>query len=84
MEQLTSLLKQQATHPLVRRLPTGFVPDISGMNGFKATLRDLPNLFALKNDGGKLNRTSIVDFVDGVAPGVFSIIAAINQDVNAN
>lgn len=61
---------------------TGFVPDIPGMHGRKAQLAELPGLFSLKEAGGMLNRTKIVDYVDGVAPGVFAIISSSMQEVH--
>lgn len=62
---------------------TGFVPDVPGMHGVKATVSELPGLFRLKEDGGILNRTQIVDYVDGVAPGVFAIITSHMPEVHA-
>ncbi|MED4779831.1 NAD(P)-dependent oxidoreductase [Brevibacillus choshinensis] len=61
---------------------TGFVPDIPGMHGRKAQLAELPGLFSLTEKGGMLNRTQIVDYVDGVAPGVFAIISSSMQEVH--
>lgn len=54
---------------------TGLVPDVRGMHG-PATNRDrLNQTFALKEHGGVLNRTGVVDFGIGqVAPGVFLIV----------
>ncbi len=54
---------------------TGLVPDVRGMHG-PETNRDILNqTFALKEDGGILSRTGVVDFgVGRVAPGVFAIV----------
>ncbi len=54
---------------------TGLVPDVRGMHG-PETNRDLLNkTFALKQDGGVLNKMGVVDFgVGHVAPGVFVIV----------
>lgn len=54
---------------------TGLVPDVRGMHG-PVTNRDiLHKTFALKEDGGILNRMGVVDFgVGHVAPGVFAIV----------
>ncbi len=61
---------------------TGFVPDRPGMHGRKAQLAELPGLFSLAEKGGMLNRTQIVDYVDGVAPGVFAIISSSMPEVH--
>lgn len=54
---------------------TGFVPDVRGMHTPNADVKDLTNIFRLKEDGGILNREGIVDFVIGdVAPGVFMVV----------
>jgi predicted homoserine dehydrogenase-like protein len=54
---------------------TGLVPDVRGMHG-PLTNRDMLNkTFALKEDGGVLNKMGVVDFgVGQVAPGVFAIV----------
>lgn len=53
---------------------TGFLPDIRGAHGPTATVKELPNLFRLKEEGGILNNYKIVDYVNGIAPGVFVIV----------
>lgn len=55
---------------------TGLVADIRGCHGPKAQVNDLPGIFSLKEDGGILNRTGIVDYVNGIAPGVFAVVRA--------
>lgn len=60
---------------------TGFIPDVRGGHGASATVKELPELFRLKEEGGILNRYGIVDYVNGVAPGVFVIISASLPDV---
>ena len=52
---------------------TGFLPDIRGGHGPTAKVKDLPNIFRLKKDGGILNNYKVVDYVNGIAPGVFVI-----------
>lgn len=54
---------------------TGFLPDIRGAHGPTATVKELPDLFRLKEDGGILNNYGIVDYVNGIAPGVFVIVS---------
>jgi predicted homoserine dehydrogenase-like protein len=53
---------------------TGFIPDVRGGHGPKAQVNDLPQLYRLKEDGGILNQYRIVDYVNGIAPGVFIIV----------
>ncbi|RDW20690.1 NAD(P)H-dependent oxidoreductase [Oceanobacillus chungangensis] len=62
---------------------TGFLPDVPGMHGFKGTVSELPGIFLEKERGGVLNGRKVVDFVNGVAPGVFAIIASDKEEVNA-
>jgi predicted homoserine dehydrogenase-like protein len=54
---------------------TGLVPDVRGMHG-PSTTRDLLNqVFTLKEHGGVLNRTGVVDYgIGGIHPGVFLIV----------
>ncbi|TBL81676.1 NAD(P)H-dependent oxidoreductase [Paenibacillus thalictri] len=61
---------------------TGFVPDVQGMHGIKATVQELPGLLKLKQDGGILNRKRVVEYVNGVAPGVFAIISSDKKEVH--
>jgi predicted homoserine dehydrogenase-like protein len=54
---------------------TGLVPDIRGMHGEETDRDHLHETFALKEDGGVLNKMGVVDFgVGRVAPGVFIIV----------
>src|SRR5699024_8431861 len=55
---------------------TGFGPDQPGMHGFEGKVADLPGIFIEKEKGGQLNGRNVVDFVNGIAPGVFAIIAS--------
>ncbi|NLZ53620.1 MAG: NAD(P)-dependent oxidoreductase [Thermoanaerobacteraceae bacterium] len=52
----------------------GFVPSQRGLIGPSATLKDLPRLFSLKEQGGLLDKYRVVDYVMGIAPGVFAIV----------
>jgi len=61
---------------------TGFVPDVPGMHGVKAKVENLPDLFQLREKGGILHRTRVVDYVDGVAPGVFAVITSDKLEVH--
>jgi len=54
---------------------TGLAPDVPGMHGPEETVPDrLPDVFALREDGGVLTGFGVVDYVRGVAPGVFVIV----------
>lgn len=54
---------------------TGFVPDIPGMHGPKETDPDrLGETFSLREEGGILSSYGTVDYVLGVAPGVYIIV----------
>lgn len=58
---------------------TGLVPDVRGMHGPTTDRDHLHQTFALKEDGGILNRMGVVDYGIGrVAPGVF-VIAYTNH-----
>lgn len=61
---------------------TGYSPDIAGMHGPSATLEELPNLLIPKEDGGLFTNEKVVEYVDGVAPGVFAIITSESEEVN--
>src|SRR5699024_1187783 len=61
---------------------TGFLPDKPGMHGFKASVKELPDIFKLQSQGGKVRNHKIVDFVEGIAPGVFAIISSEKEEVN--
>ena len=54
---------------------TGLIPDVRGMHGPVTDRDHLNETFALKEDGGILNKIGVVDFgVGRVAPGVFLIV----------
>ncbi len=54
---------------------TGLVPDVRGMHGPETNRDELHRTFALKQDGGVLTQTGVVDYgVGKVAPGVFVIV----------
>lgn len=61
---------------------TGFLPDKPGMHGFKAGVKELPEIFKLESEGGQVKNHRIVDFVQGIAPGVFAIISSEKEEVN--
>lgn len=54
---------------------TGFSPDVPGMHGPQETVPNrLATLFGLQEEGGILSSYGAVDYVRGVAPGVFVIV----------
>lgn len=53
---------------------TGFLPDIRGAHGAKANLDNICEILSLKKDGGILNNYKTIEYIDGVAPGVFVIV----------
>lgn len=54
---------------------TGLVPDVRGMHGPKTSRDRLNEVFALKEHGGVLNETGVVDYGIGqVHPGVFAVV----------
>lgn len=55
---------------------TGFIPDIRGGHAPVANVKELPEIFRLKSEGGILNQYEIVEYVNGIAPGVFIIITS--------
>lgn len=55
---------------------TGFIPDIRGGHGPEGSANELPGIFSLKEQGGILNKYGIVDYVRGIAPGVFAIVTS--------
>lgn len=61
---------------------TGFAPDVPGMHGPEETVPDrLADLFSTKEEGGMLSRYGAVEYVRGVAPGVFIIVRSAEGDV---
>ncbi len=60
---------------------TGMVPDVSGMHGTKGDLAQTLQQLRLKSEGGVLDQHGVVEFVDGLAPGVFAIVKSDNPHV---
>lgn len=73
---------------------TGLVPDIRGMHGPVAGYEDITDIFCLKEDGGILNKTGIVDyarpvlkengevdFLRSITPGIFVIATTDNSQI---
>ena len=65
---------------------TGLVPDVIGGHGVVTKpgtegVKELNTLFRLKEDGGILNKHGVVEYVNGIAPGVFVTVATDNQEI---
>ncbi|NLY66490.1 MAG: NAD(P)-dependent oxidoreductase [Tissierellia bacterium] len=61
---------------------TGFIPDIRGCHGVECDINNLTKILSLKEEGGVLSRYGVVDFVKGIAPGVFAIITTKLEEVH--
>lgn len=59
----------------------GFKPDVTGMHGIAADLEGTVENLKTKEEGGILNNYGIVEYVDGIAPGVFVIVKGQNEGV---
>jgi len=60
---------------------TGFVPDTVGAHGVASDVMGLNQLYKLKSDSGILNRHGVVEYVEGIAPGVFVTVTSDNEEV---
>jgi predicted homoserine dehydrogenase-like protein len=56
---------------------------VRGAHGAKVTLNDICQVLDLKERGGILNRYHVVEYVDGLAPGVFLIVTSDIGQVHA-
>ncbi|MGT2910143.1 NAD(P)H-dependent oxidoreductase [Streptococcus cameli] len=59
----------------------GFVPDVPGMHGESADLQETVAKLDLKENGGVLDKFGVVEYIDGIAPGVFVIVEGQNEGV---
>jgi predicted homoserine dehydrogenase-like protein len=60
----------------------GFVPDTVGMHGISGDLDSVITDLNVKENGGVLNKFGVVEYVDGLAPGVFVIVKGQNEAVS--
>ena len=64
---------------------TGLVPDVIGGHGPSASPKDrcadLNEIFKLKKDGGILSKHGVVEYVNGIAPGVFVTVTTQNEEI---
>ena len=61
---------------------TGFLPDVINGHAQYSTVPELPQLYRLKSEGGILNNFQVVDYINGVAPGVFVIVSSPLPEVH--
>ncbi|MGG5373162.1 NAD(P)H-dependent oxidoreductase [Enterococcus sp. AZ196] len=59
----------------------GYLPDVVGMHGVSADLDGTVEKLNLKENGGVLNSFGVVEYVDGIAPGIFCIVKGQNEGV---
>lgn len=59
----------------------GYVSDVVGMHGISADLDGTVEKLNLKENGGVLNSFGVVEYVDGIAPGIFCIVKGQNEGV---
>lgn len=60
---------------------TGFTPDVTGMHGISGDLDSVITDLNVKENGGVLDNYGVVEYVDGLAPGVFVIVKGVNEGV---
>ncbi|MBC1395686.1 NAD(P)-dependent oxidoreductase [Listeria welshimeri] len=60
----------------------GYVPDVVGMHGISGDVDSVIKDLDLKEQGGILNKFGVVEYVDGLAPGVFVIVKGQNEGVS--
>ncbi|MDQ0202530.1 NAD(P)H-dependent oxidoreductase [Pectinatus haikarae] len=64
---------------------TGLIPDVIGGHGPSASpderCKELNSIFRLKKDGGILDKHGVVEFVNGIAPGVFVTVSTENEEI---
>jgi predicted homoserine dehydrogenase-like protein len=61
----------------------GLVPDKVGMHGVSATVQDVADKLNLKENGGVLDNFGVVEYVNGLAPGVFVIVKSDLEPVDS-
>ena len=61
---------------------TGLIPDVPGMHGPHCNIKDLAKVFSLKEQGGILNHSGVVDYgIGDINPGVFVIVTTDSQRI---
>ncbi len=60
---------------------TGLIPDVIGGHGIACDVKGLNDMYRLKEDGGILNKHGVVEYVNGIAPGVFVTVSTENPEI---
>ncbi len=60
---------------------TGFLPDKIGCHGAEADTKTMMDIYCKTSEGGILNNYGVVDYVQGIAPGVFAIVTTDNEEI---
>ena len=65
---------------------TGLIPDVIGGHGPATApgtegVKQLNEIFKLKKDGGILDKHGVVEYVNGIAPGVFVTVSTDNAEI---
>ncbi|TLS38372.1 NAD(P)H-dependent oxidoreductase [Pseudalkalibacillus caeni] len=61
---------------------TGLVPDKVGMHGVEANVQNVADKLDTKDKGGVLGKYGVVEYVHGLAPGVFVIVKSDLEPVD--
>ncbi|MDQ0191202.1 Gfo/Idh/MocA family oxidoreductase [Alicyclobacillus cycloheptanicus] len=61
---------------------TGLIPDVVGMHGVHADIQTVVDQLRLVSEGGCLNHYGVVEYVHGLAPGVFVIVKSPLEPVD--
>ncbi|MDO5036716.1 MAG: NAD(P)-dependent oxidoreductase [Tissierellia bacterium] len=60
---------------------TGFVPDVRGCHGIHAKVDSLKDSLTLEEEGGPLKTYGVLEYVHGIAPGVFALVHSDSKKV---
>ncbi|MBI9103059.1 MAG: NAD(P)-dependent oxidoreductase [Spirochaetales bacterium] len=60
---------------------TGLLPDVLGCHAPTSSLKDLPKVLSLKEEGGILNKYGALEFINGIAPGVFVMVSSESDEL---
>jgi len=65
---------------------TGLIPDVIGAHGPATApgtegIKEMNEILKLKKDGGILNRHGVVEYINGIAPGVFVTASTPNEEI---
>lgn len=64
---------------------TGFKPDVTGAHGAVSDVKHLNDVLSLKSEGrgGVLDHYGVIEYINGVAPGVFVVFSTDLPDIAA-